>query len=82
MTGAMWWTIAGLVASLLGVIILFLFGMPFRVRTRGLDSIYGDRVDEAAIQLEALYDKFGWLGVFLAVLGTTAQAYGAWLSAH
>jgi hypothetical protein len=30
-----WWTSAGLVLSLIGVLLLFRYGMPYRVRTRG-----------------------------------------------
>ena len=30
-----WWTSAGLVLSLVGVVLLFRYGMPYRVRTRG-----------------------------------------------
>ena len=30
-----WWTTAGLVLSLVGVLLLFRYGMPYRVRTRG-----------------------------------------------
>ena len=35
MLPAGWWTTAGLVLSLVGVVLLFRYGMPYRVRTRG-----------------------------------------------
>jgi hypothetical protein len=54
-----WWSIAGLVVSLIGVLLLIRFGMPYRVRSA------------------SRYEILGWLGLFLAVLGTICQIIGA-----
>ena len=79
---AVFWTIIGLIASLVGVLLLFFFGMPYRVRTGGANVVVTEHVDRNAIRREAVHDKLGWLGVLLASLGTVAQIVGAILSAH
>jgi hypothetical protein len=52
-----------------GVILLFVFGLPFCVRT----SIILEQPDPKAVRAECWYDVFSWLGMVLIVLGTAAQ---------
>ena len=63
------WNILGLTLVLVGVLLLFVFGMPFRVRTGGV----GETEDEKEKRAERVYNVFGWLGVSLVVLGTLSQ---------
>ena len=64
----------GLVANLLGVILLFLFGMPFRIRTGGETFYVRSGVpDQRVIRTEERYERWGMLGLILIVLGTAAQ---------
>jgi hypothetical protein len=64
----------GLVANLSGVILLFRYGMPYRVRTGG-ETFYiaSGSANEDQIAAERRYDRLGWLGLILIVLGTAAQ---------
>jgi hypothetical protein len=71
------WTIAGLVLSLVGVVLLFRYGMPYRVRTRGQPIRVAISSDPRAATLERRYDILGWLGLLLIVLGTICQIVGA-----
>jgi hypothetical protein len=59
----------GLVTNLGGVILLFVFGLPFCVRT----SIILEQPDPKAVRAECWYDVFGWVGLALIVLGIAAQ---------
>ena len=67
------WNIVGLVLVLVGVIDLFVFGMPFRVRSGG--GIYRviQQRDEKAARLDVWYGILGWLGFALVLIGTLCQ---------
>ena len=76
---AAWCTTIGLILSFVGVIVLFFFAMPYRIRTGGQDALYGDQVDHNAIRREALHSKLAWIAVGLVSFGTIAQIVGAWV---
>jgi hypothetical protein len=64
----------GLVANLVGVILLFRYGMPYRVRTKGETYMALDGpLDQEEIKADRRFDRWGKLGLFLIVLGTIAQ---------
>jgi hypothetical protein len=65
--------IAGLVMNLIGVILLFRYGMPFRVRTEGASYELREEVDQTAIAADRRYTALGWIGLALILLGTAAQ---------
>lgn len=65
--------ILGLVCSLVGVIVLFRYGMPYKVRTGGATNIIMEQIDEAEVALEGRYDKYGTGGLILIILGTGFQ---------
>ena len=66
--------IVGLVANLIGVILLFRYGMPYRVRTGGEEPyVASGPPKQDVIAAERRYDLLGWLGLILIVLGTAAQ---------
>ena len=74
-------TIIGLLANLCGVILLFAFGLPYRLRTGGTrNAIAGSSgTNELGRERRSL---LGWLGLFLIVLGTILQIVGtAWQGA-
>jgi len=75
------WSTAGLVISLIGVLLLFRYGMPYRVRSAGESYELREGIDEEALKQERTYNVLGWLGLFLIVLGTICQIVGAVLSA-
>lgn len=73
-----WSPIIGLAASLVGVILLFRFGMPWKLPYLGGDYILADPTDPAEVTRDALYKLCGWVGLFLIIVGTVLQAIGAW----
>ena len=44
------WNIGGIVLSVCGVLILFRYGMPYRVRTGGANFLLLEKKDEEAIK--------------------------------
>jgi hypothetical protein len=67
------WNIVGLVCTLVGVLLLFRYGMPYRVRTGGDSFLLLEGKDEKAKLAERNYDILGWVGMALIVLGTLSQ---------
>jgi hypothetical protein len=65
--------IVGLLATLAGVLILFRWGMPFRVASGGHGVITDETADPAAIELDRIYTICGWIGLGLLLLGTVLQ---------
>lgn len=69
--------IAGLLMNLGGVILLFRYGMPYRVRSEGLSYLVTEQADKREVAIERWYGLLGWFGVILIVLGTAAQILAA-----
>lgn len=80
MTYASALSIAGLLMNLTGVILLFVFGMPFRVPTGGHPILLADQADPKDVRAERWYAVLGGLGLALIVLGTAAQIIAIFLS--
>jgi hypothetical protein len=69
-----WIAIAGLVANAIGVIFLFYYGMPYRVRTGGNTINFTvNPANPEIINREAYNDRMGKIGLALIVAGTIAQ---------
>jgi hypothetical protein len=69
-------TVAGLLLNLIGVLLLFRYGMPYRVRTGGADYIQTRQTDQEAIKAERRYNIWGNIGLAFLILGTIAQIMG------
>ena len=69
----------GIIVALIGVIILFRYGMPFRVKTGGVTYIITEQVDEAERKLDARYELYGYFGLFAVIAGTIAQIVCIWI---
>jgi hypothetical protein len=65
--------VAGLLMNLAGVILLFRYGMPYRVRTGGNELHFTGGADQDTVNAEQLYARLGVVGLVLIVLGTGAQ---------
>ena len=65
--------IFGPVMNLAGVILLFCYGMPYRVRTGGAQPILMEGADQKAVETERWYEWRGMLGLILIVCGTICQ---------
>jgi hypothetical protein len=69
-------TAAGLVLSLFGVLLLFRYGMPYRIENHGTFLIGADVAPDRARSLLATdrrYKILGWIGLSLTVVGTLIQ---------
>ena len=73
----------GLITNLIGVILLFVFGMPYRLNTDqgdylvlGVQSLSPDEVRK-----NETYKVLGKVGLALIILGTVIQAGGSFLGA-
>ena len=71
----------GLVANLVGVVLLFRYGMPYRVRTGGNQIHWTvDNVDQKTVAAEKTYDALGFLGLVLIVGATVLQVIGTFMT--
>lgn len=72
------WTVLGLLLALAGVILLFRYGMPYRVRTGGNKIEWTSiNTDPEIVRDERCHAVLGWIGLTMVVLGTGAQIVGA-----
>ena len=66
--------IFGLLLNLAGIVLLFLFEMPFRVATDSKTMLW--TAPSIHVEVKKLHDIFavlGWIGLFALVLGTLLQ---------
>ena len=69
-------SVAGLALNL-GVVLLFRYGMPYRVETGGKIFRVIEHEDPKAKASERRYRCLGWIGLVLIIAGTALQALGA-----
>jgi hypothetical protein len=77
---ASWYSIFGLAGALLGVLMLFRYGMPFRVASGGVTYLITESINESERDIDRRYTILGYVGLFFVTLGTLLQMYGAYLS--
>jgi hypothetical protein len=65
--------VVGLAFTLIGILILFRWGMPFRVESHGAVALLNEATDERAIALDRIYMICGWMGLILLVVGVLLQ---------
>jgi hypothetical protein len=68
----------GLFLNLVGILILFRYGMPFHVPTGGAVSLIAEEPDQAEIALERRYTVYGYIGLACLIVGTICQMVAAW----
>ncbi len=68
----------GLVLTLAGVLLLFRYGMPFRVETTGYSILMEGNVTSEDRAANRRYRRLGNLGLAFVCFGTAAQILGAW----
>ena len=66
-------TIVGLVMNLIGVILLFRYGMPYRVSQLNEGSTFDDPPTPRDTQLNRRHKRFGWTGLIAIIIGTFLQ---------
>jgi hypothetical protein len=68
--------VVGLLMNLLGVVLLFRYGMPLRVRTDGSQVRWLTGVkNQKIVRAERVHNVLGWIGLTLIVLGTASQVW-------
>ena len=65
--------ITGLMMNLLGIILLVVFGMPFRLITGGHSADVSSNSNPKNIKIDRWGTLLGWFGLALIVLGTVTQ---------
>jgi hypothetical protein len=73
------WSMAGLAVNLVGVFLLFRFGIPYYVRTGGEISIIIEQIDHQQAAKENRAAFVGWFGLVLVCLGTIMQMIGSYI---
>ena len=73
-----WLNVGGLFLDLVGVVLLFRYGMPYRVRTGGdMFILKGSTINEQIVRAESCYALLGWIGLACIIIGTALQIVGA-----
>lgn len=65
--------VLGLVLALAGILVLFRYGMPYRIRADEGEYIATNSVRESERRKDARYSLLGWLGLILILTGTASQ---------
>jgi hypothetical protein len=66
----------GLIFNLAGVVLLFLFGMPFRIASGGKTVTWTTtNIDLQVRKLDDIYSVLGWIGLLAIVFGTLLQIW-------
>ena len=74
-------TLAGLVLNLVGVMLLFFYVLPQRVRTDGIRGLMqGSVVDQRLLSEERHWDLLSLIGLWSVIGGIVLQGFGVWLS--
>ena len=63
------WTVLGVVLGVVGVLILFRYGMPFRVRSEGFDTVVVSSANPRERDLDKRYTLLGYLGLVFVIAG-------------
>jgi hypothetical protein len=69
--------IVGLLLNLGGIVLLFLFEMPFRVASGKTVAWTASSIDVQVKKLDDIYTVLGWIGLLTLVLGTLLQILAA-----
>jgi hypothetical protein len=73
------WNATGIVVATIGVLLLFRFGMPFRLSNSEGNYVVAHQGDEPAWK-EPTYKALGYVGLFAVVFGATCQLISSWLT--
>lgn len=61
--------------NVIGVVGLFLFGMPFRIPMHGNNMIVVEQTDPAELRTERIYSLLSWVSLAAIVAGAAFQAF-------
>ncbi len=66
----------GLLLDIIGVLLLWRFGLPPKLRRGGVSFFVLEQKDENEAKKARLYDRIAHVAIFLIVLGFALQAFG------
>ncbi len=69
--------IAGLVLDIVGVIILFKFGLPADIRRGGITHLITEQIDQEEADEAARYDRWSLFGLITLIVGFLVQGAGS-----
>lgn len=70
--------VIGIFLNMFGVLILFYYGMPFRVPKGGKGYLMLEQEYPAEKQIDANYQSKGYIGLVFVIAGSAMQAVAAW----
>lgn len=74
-----WLAVAGLVIDIIGVVLVWRFGLPQKEISRsGAKRLIMEDRDRAEIALARRYDRIAGVGLALLIVGFLLQLVGAW----
>jgi hypothetical protein len=68
--------IIGLTVNAIGVLLLFRFGMPFRIEMKGKNMVVAGQTDSKEVEREQTYRLLGYVGLAAIIFGTLLQIIG------
>ncbi|OWU66888.1 hypothetical protein ATO1_25900 [Phaeobacter sp. 22II1-1F12B] len=72
-----YFTVAGISLNTIGVLLLFAFGMPFRIPTGGRAFLELIGPSDRAVMLDLIYTVLAWVGLVFVLLGNGLQILSA-----
>jgi hypothetical protein len=72
------WTVIGVVIGLTGLLLMFRYGMPFRVESKGWSTVVVKETDPSEAALDRRYKLLGQLGLLLTIAGGMCQIIAAY----
>jgi hypothetical protein len=63
----------GLLLDIVGVLLLFWFGIPTINRTDGAEFIVTEQINESELKKQQRYDTYGKIGIFALIVGFLLQ---------
>ena len=69
--------IGGLVLDIVGVIILFKFGLPADIRRGGITHLITEQIDQEEADEAARYDRWSLVGLITLIVGFLVQGAGS-----
>jgi hypothetical protein len=63
----------GMLINLAGVLVLFRWGMPFRVPNGGSNALLISGPTLSGIAVDQVYETLGWIGLSMTIIGTGLQ---------
>jgi hypothetical protein len=73
-----WLAPIGLMLDIVGVLLLWKFGLPESIDRSGAVYLVSEEVDQTEVAKAKLYDRLGRLGIGLIATGFALQLVGGW----